>query len=265
MKTKTLALLAIVITLLMCGGCRTAAEQGTVAVETNYGKVVQVHEAGDPFTTFSAGSTSFEVDMRDHLDGIDCEGITSDNAPFFMKIDVVYHPIHDKVSEYVTAFGFDDMERTKRRWNVLNQLVKNSARNATSGKYDAYALRANQSAVLQAIEQELKGKMASEMSIELVSVGMEIQPKFLDSRIDDAANQVVAAQKMKQAEQQYKEAAQIRLEKEQIQNQIFASSPQAFELRKLELQRDTAEAWSKHQGTLIFGGATQLQVPIGGK
>jgi len=266
---KRLLLIAVVaIAATSMTGCYTAAEQGTVAVETKYGKIVQVHRAGDWFTTFGAGSTSFEVDMRNHMDGVDFIGVTKDNASFYMKVDVVYHPTDNdqEIGAYTTAFGFDPDERDGRRWNVLQQLVKNACRDATAGKYDAYDLKAAQSKILADIQTGLAGPFKSEMHLDIASVGMEIAPQFQDPRIDDAANQVVAAQKLKQAAEAQKAAAETLFEKAQIDNKIYTQSPQAFEIRKLELQKDIAQAWAGHQGTLIFGnsGSMQYQVP-GGK
>lgn len=249
-------------------GCYTAAEQGTVQVETKYGKIVQVHRAGDWFTTFGAGSTSFEVDMRNHMDGVDYVGVTKDNANFYMKVDVVYHPIDNdqEIGAYTTAFGFDPNERNGRRWGVLNQLVKNACRDATAGRYDAYDLKAAQSKIIEDVKNSLAAGFKTEMHLDISSIGMEIPPQFSDGRIDDAANQVVAAQKLKQAAEAQKAAAETLFEKAQIDNKIYTQSPQAFELEKLKIQKDIAQAWSEHQGTLIFGnsGSMQYQIP-GGK
>ena len=236
-------------------------------IETSWGKIVTIHEPGDMFLCASPGCEANEIDLRDHKDGIDCGGVTKDNIAFYMKVDVVFKPKRDEIIKYIELFGAenDKGERDARRWNVLQQHVMNACRNATSGKYDAYQVRAQQSAILADMQTELTTKLAAEMAIHLSSVGMEIQPQFNDRRIDHAANAVVAAQKTKEAEQQYKEAAQIKLEREQIQNQIYSQTPQAFEIRKLEIQKDIAQAWSQHQGPLVFGGGgLQIQVP-GGK
>lgn len=260
---------------ILSSACNYASEQGTVSVEVTQGKVVKVHEPGETYTTFGPYTTGYEVDLRNHMDGVDIQGVTTDNAPFYMKIDVVYHPLHvpnagpdnDPLVKYLSAFGFEADPRSARRWGVLAQLVKNAARDATSGKYDAYALRAKQAEFLAAIQTELAEKFKNELFCEVVSVGMEIQPQFNDPRIDQAANAVVAAKKEQEAQQALKAAAQTRLEKEQIQNQIYTSSPQAYQLALLDKQKDIAQAWSAHQGTLIFGSGTsfQLQVPTGGK
>lgn len=271
--------LLLVITLaVLASGCNYAREQGTVSVEVTAGKVVQIHEPGDTYSTFGAYTTAYEVDIRQHLDGVDIQGVTKDNAPFYMKIDIVYKPIHlvgsapdqDPLTKYIQAFGLDNEQRAVRRWGVLSQLVKNAARDAASGKYDAYELRANQAKVLADVQQELAEKFKNELFCEISSVGMEIQPQFSDPKIDEAANNVVAAKKQKDAEQAWKDAAQIRLEKQQIENQVWTSSPQAFELEKLKWQagmvRDLSQGIANHQGTLILDPSAmrqlQLQSPL---
>lgn len=265
---RHLLLVVVLVSMaLLSIGCTSASEQGTVMVETNYGKIVTVHQPGDVFSCMSYGCDYFPVDLRDHMDGVDCNGVTKDNIAFYMKVDVVYKPDANKVPEYVSLFGAenDDNQRDARRFSVLKQHVMNACRNATSGKYDAYGLRAQQSLILAEIYNELKPKMEGEMHLLLNSVGMEIQPQFNDPRIDAAANAVVEAQKRKEAEQQFKEAAQIKLEKEQIENQIYAQSQQAYEIRKLELQVEIAKAWAGHQGSLVFGSGSGVQVQVGGQ
>lgn len=263
---RRISLLAMVAFVALSAAC-TSSQQGEVQVETKYGKIVAIHRAGDYFTTFGAGSTSFPVNMRNHMDGVDFTGVTKDNATFYMKVDVVYHPIDNdgEIGSYVTAFGYDETERAGRRWAVLNQLVKNACRDATAGKYDAYDVKAAQSKIVADIHAALLPSFKTEMHLDIASVGMEIAPQFSDSRIDDAANQVVAAQKLKQAAEAQKAAAQTNLEKAQIDNQIYTQSPQAFELKKLEWQAYTAQQWSHHQGTLIFGNSQGIQVHTGGQ
>lgn len=279
MKRITLLLIVGLFALTGSACARYAEEQGTVSVEVTQGKIVKIHEPGEWYTTFGPYTTGYEVDLRNHMDGVDIQGVTKDNAPFYMKIDIVYRPMHipnadlgtDPLAKYLSAFGFDDQQRAARRWGVLGQLVKNAARDATSGKYDAYELRANQAKVLADIKTELDPKFAGELFCEISSVGMEIQPQFSDPNIDQAANNVVAAKKTKDAEQAWKEAAQIRLEKQQIENQVWNSSPQAFELEKLKWQagmvRDFSQGMAQHQGTLILDPSVlrqlQFQTPLG--
>lgn len=253
----------------LTGACSSASEQGTVLVETSWGKIVQVHEPGDMFTCLSPGCATYEVDLRDHMDGVDCAGVTSDNIPFYMKVDVVHRPIKDRVAEYISLFGADTEGRSQKRWNVLRQHVGNACRNATSGRFNAYDLRAKQGEVLASIQAELTPKLSTEMALSLSSVGMEIQPQFNDPRIDEAANAVVAAKKQKEAEDALKAAADVRAERQQVEAKIFAN-PNAMKIEELklmlEIERVRADGIKHHQGTLIIGApSTQVQIPLGGK
>lgn len=264
-------LLVLVAMTFLTGACNSASEQGTVMVETSWGKIVKVHQPGEYFSCLSPGCDSYSVDLRDHMDGVDCAGVTSDNIAFYMKVDVVYKPVHDRVAEYISLFGADNDEgqRDGKRWNVLRQHVGNACRNATSGKYTAYDLRAQQSAVLASIQTELAPKLQTEMALHLSSVGMEIQPQFNDPRIDEAANAVVAAKKEKEAEDARKAAADVRAERQQVEAKIFAN-PNAMKIEELKLQLEIEKVRShgiaSHQGTLIIGSTpTQVQIPGGGK
>ena len=273
MKTRLLA--GLIALLVLTTACQNASEQGTVMVETSWGKIVQIHEPGHYFSCLSPGCDYYPVDLRDHMDGVDCSGVTKDNIAFYMKVDVVYKPIHDRVSEYISLFGAenDESQRDKKRWNVLKQHVSNACRNATSGKYDAYQLRAQQSSILAEMYNELSTKLSTEMALQLSSVGMEIQPQFTDARIDDAANAVVAAQKKKEAEQALKDAAAIAADRQQLEAKIYAN-PAALRIEELklllQLEQARAQGIGQHQGTLIlnYGNTAtplQMQLPSGGK
>ena len=250
--------------------CSYASEQGTVAVETSYGQIVAIHEPGQTFSCMSYGCEEYEVDLREHADGVPCNGVTSDNIPFYMKVNVVHRPIKEALKEHLAQYGLDKDARSSKRWAVLEQHVANACRNATSGKYNAYDLRAKQSEILSAIQAELTSKLRDEMKLHLSSVGMETQPQFADQRIDDAANAVVAAQKQKEAEDALKAAADVRAERQQIEARIYAN-PLAYKIEELKLLKEIeqvrADGIARHQGTLILGqsGVTpQIQI-TGGK
>lgn len=269
MKQRLLVTLILAVASLT--GCSYAEEQGTVSVETSYGKIVAIHEPGESFSCMGYGCQEYDVDLRDHLDGVPCFGVTSDNIPFYMKVNVVHKPIKDKLSEHLTLFGLDKDTRSSKRWGVLEQYVSNACRNATSGKYNAYELRSKQSEILGTMYAELVPKLDEGMKLHLSSVGMETQPQFQDSRIDDAANAVVAAQKQKEAEDALKAAANVRAERQQIEAKIYAN-PLAYKIEELKLLKEIeqvrADGIARHQGTLILGSpgvSTQVQLGAGGK
>lgn len=250
-------------------GCSYAEEQGTVQVETSYGQIVAIHEPGQTFSCWGYGCEEYSVDLRSHTDGVDCNGVTSDNIPFYMKVNVVHNPIKDSLKEHLSQFGLDKQTREGKRWSVLKQHVQNACRNSTSGKYNAYDLRARQSEVLGTMFQELVPKFKDEMKLHLSSVGMEIQPQFADPRIDEAANSVVAAQKQKEAEDALKAAADVRAERQQIEAKIYAN-PLAYKIEELKLMKEIeqvrAEGIARHQGTLILGQSSVTpQLTIGGQ
>lgn len=247
--------LLLILTVLMIG-CSYAEEQGTVQVETSYGQIVAIHEPGQTFSCWGYGCEEYSVDLRDHTDGVDCAGVTSDNIPFYMKVNIVHKPIKDQLKEHLSQFGLAKETRESKRWSVLEQHVQNACRNATSGKYTAYDLRAKQGEILATMHVELVDRLREEMKLHLGSVGMEIQPQFSDPRIDEAANAVVAAQKQKEAEDALKAAADVKAERQQIEAKIY-SNPLAYKIEELKLLKEIeqvrAEGIARHQGTLILG------------
>lgn len=266
---RVLGLLVALVLTTLGTGCSYAEEQGTVQVETSYGQIVAIHEPGQTFSCLGWGCEEYSVDLRDHTDGVDCAGVTSDNIPFYMKVNVVHKPIKEQLKDHLSQFGLDKDTRAEKRWSVLKQHVQNACRNSTSGRFDAYGLRAKQGEILNSMYGELLPKLKDEMKLHLSSVGMDIQPQFADARIDEAANAVVAAQKEKEAEDARKAAADVRAQRQQIEAQIYAN-PNAMKIEELklllEIEKVRAQGIASHQGTLIIGSSTpQIQIPSGGK
>jgi hypothetical protein len=266
---KQTMLTMIVIATALGSACSYASEQGTVAVETSYGQIVAIHEPGQTFSCWGYGCDEYEVDLREHADAVGCNGVTSDNIPFYMKVNVVHRPIRDLLKDHLSQYGLDKETRSSKRWAVLEQHVSNACRNATSGKYNAYDLRSKQGDIINAIQAELTPKLKDEMKLHLSSVGMETQPQFADQRIDEAANAVVAAQKEKEAEAARKDAANIKAERQQIEAKIY-ENPLAYKIEELRLLKEIEQVRSdgiaRHQGTLILGqtGVTP-QLQLGGQ
>jgi hypothetical protein len=253
--------LALVALTVFAAGCNSA-NQGSVQVETKWGKIVNVHQPGDWFTTWSPGAASYEVDMRPWNEDIQVHTATKDNAALVIHLKVTGQIKGDLVSQYLTTFGFDQKDRETKRNQMETGAVQTVGRDAVV-LHDAYSVFAEQDAIQNFMTEKLKVFFADRMYSHLLSVQIIDKPTFDNKEIEEAASKVVAAQKLKQAQEQYKQAAQIELEKNQIINQIYVSSPQAYQLALLEKQKDIASAWAAHQGPLVFGGGGnfQLQVP----
>lgn len=257
---KHIKLLSLLFLALFAGACNSA-QQGAVSIETYYGKVQEVHQPGDWYTTWSPGYEAWDVDIKPWADDVTVHVGTSDNAGLKLTIKVVGRVKNDPIAilAYVEKFGLEVEARHAKRWQIESGAVQTITRDAVA-KHTAYNLYKEQQTIQTEITERLKEVFANELFSELVSVQITDRPDFDNDEIENAASRVVAAQKQKEAEQQYKEAAQIKLEKEQIQNQIYSQSPQAYEIRKLELRVEEAKAWSAHQGSLVFGSGSQVLV-----
>lgn len=255
-------LLLIVALAVFASACNNA-EQGTVMVETKWGGVVTTHQSGEWFTTWGPGAAAYAVDLKPWTDDIIVHTGTSDNAGLRIQLKVTGKIKPDSVINYVATFGLDPEQRHARRYQIETGAVQTIARDAIA-LHSAYNIYKEQQSVQTLIFERLKPFYEQYLFAELVSVQITERPDFDNDDIETAASKVVAAQKMKEAEQQYKEAAQIRLEKNQIENQIYAQSPQAFELEKLKLQGQIAQAWASHQGALVFG-SNNVQTQLTGQ
>ncbi len=245
-------------------GCNQA-NQGAVSVETKWGKIVKIHQPGDWYTTMSPGSAAYDADMKPWADDITVHVGTSDNAGLKLTIKVVGKVKNDNTNiyNYLDKFGLDVEPRHAKRWQIESGAVQTITRDAVA-LHSAYNIYKEQQTIQNAIQERLVQTFATELFSDLVSVQIIDRPDFDNDDIENAASRVVAAQKEKEAQEQYKQAAQIELEKNQIINQIYTSSPQAFELKKLEWQKYIAEAWSRNNAPLVFGGNNlQIQVPTG--
>lgn len=257
-------LLAVLALAFLAVGCNNAT-QGKVSVETYYGAVHAVHQPGEWYTTMSPGYEAHDVDTTPFTDDITVHVGTKDNAGLKLNIKVVSQVGTDteNIKKYVGRFGMDQEIRHKKRVELISGHVQTITRDAV-GTHDAYSLYKEQAKIQQYIEEQLRPFLATQVFATLVSAQITDRPDFDNDEIEQAASRVVAAQKQKEAEQQYKEAAQTRLEKNQIENQIYSQSPQAYQLALLEKQREIAQAWSQHQGPLVFGGGT-VQMQLTGK
>jgi hypothetical protein len=260
---KQIKLLLILSLVLFAGACNSA-NQGAVSIETYYGKVQRVHQPGDWYTTWSPGYEAWDVDIKPWADDVTVHVGTSDNAGLKLTIKVVGRVKNDNAAilAYVEKFGLEVESRHSKRWQIESGAVQTITRDAVA-KHTAYNLYKEQQTIQNEITERLKEVFDRELFSELVSVQITDRPDFDNDDIENAASKVVAAQKQKEAEQQWLEAARIKLEKEQVTNQIYASSPQAFQIRMRELAVEEARAWSQHQGPLSFNGGTStlLQVP----
>jgi hypothetical protein len=255
MKNKilvTIFMFAIVITQ---AGCWVTADEGTVKVQTVYGKISRIVRASDGgiYTWYTIGDDYYPVNLRAKTEEVDITASSKDNAALTLKVSVTYHVADgdENIMAYVRKFGLDERERAERLGQILRGQVNTETKNSIAN-FDAYSLLANQEQIQKGLQETLKPIFSQSLLVDLESVQIIGRPDFVDDRIEQSASQVVANQKLKEASQAALEAARIDAERKQVEAQSYAN-PALLEIRKLELQKEIAEAWSKHQGTLVLG------------
>jgi hypothetical protein len=244
-----------------CGGCSWREPvEGTVEVKTIYGNIVRIIRPSDGGVWENWwGDDYYTVGLQNKTtEQIAVKASSKDNAGLVFTVQVSYRTKSDdeNIKEYVRKFGLNAEEREKRTQQALSGQINTEVKNAVIA-YDAYSILANQSAIQKQIEDRLKPILESQFNCEFISLQIIGRPDFEDDRIEQAASQVVANQKLKEANQALLEAAKIDQEKKQVEAQTYAN-PTLFEIRKLELQKEIAAEWSKHQGTLVFGGNSPM-------
>jgi hypothetical protein len=263
MKNKILVAMCLISIVLTQAGCWVTADEGTVQVQTVYGKISRIIRASDGgvYTFQTLGDDYYPVNLRAKTEEIEINASSKDNAALVMKVAVTYHvgDRDDNIMAYVRKFGLDDKERADRLGQILRGQVNTETKNSIAN-FDAYALLANQEQIQKGLQETLRPIFSQHLLVDLESVQIIGRPDFIDDKIEQSASQVVANQKLKEASQAALEAAKIDAERKQVEAQTYANSA-LLELRKLELQREIAEAWSKHQGTLVLGDSkTTVQV-----
>lgn len=256
----------------MTTACWEEVQEGTVEVKTMQGQVQKVMRPGNNGYHNVWGDEYFTVSLRSNTIPVTVTASTKDNAALTMVLNVTFRVKEDDQSilAYVRKFGLVNEApdaghvgpRDYTRDVILAGQVNTEAKNAIT-EYDAYSLLANQESVQSKVTEKLRGIMDQQLYLTLESVQIIGRPDFLDDRIEQAASSVVTNQKLKEASQAGLEADKIEAERKQVQAVTYAN-PLLFEIRKLELQKDIAQAWAAHQGALVFGSPSGLQIS-GGK
>jgi hypothetical protein len=253
----TLLLFGLVTLLSGCGGCSWREPvEGTVEVKTIYGNISRIIRPSDGGVWENWwGDDYYTVGLQNKTtDPIAVKGSSKDNAGLILTVQVSYRTKSEDehIKDYVRKFGLRAEEREPRVVSALTGQINTEVKNAVI-QFGAYDILANQGAIQKQIEERLKPILTEQFNCEFISLQIIGRPDFEDDRIEQAASAVVANQKLKEANQMLLEAARIDQEKKQVEAQTYAN-PALFEIRKLELQKEIAAEWSKHQGTLVFGG-----------
>lgn len=262
---RHLFILVLVFSTIFTAGCWVTAEQGTVQYQTIWDVPATIirPESGGIWTIAVFGGAYYPVSLKSMTtDTITVQAQSKDNARLTLPIQITYHLKNDDtaIREHLGQYGLDEKAREASFIKVLIGHVNTETRNAVAD-YDAYSLMANQGAIQQTIFTRLKVIMEQQLRQELESVQLLGAPDFENNDIETAASRVVANQKLKQAADAAQEAAKVETETKKIQAQNF-ENPKIYALEMQKLEVNKAEAWSKHQGTLIFGGNQGVQVQI---
>jgi len=254
-----------VFVILMCviatqTACWVTAQEGTVQVRTINDRIDLIirPDSGGVYSWNVWWDQYYPVSLQAKTTEIDVTASSKDNAALTLKVSVTYHTAtsNEAIESYVRKFGLSADERETRLSQILKGQVNTETKNAVA-EFDAYGILANQEAIQNKIREKLLPIFTNQMYLELESVQILGRPDFLDDRIEQAASQVVANQKLKEAAQAGLEAARVNAQQKQVEAQTFAN-PALLEIRKLELQKEIAAEWRQHNGTLVFGNSSML-------
>lgn len=240
--------------------CWVTAQEGTVQVRTINDRIDLIirPDSGGVYSWNVWWDQYYPVSLQAKTTEIDVTASSKDNAALTLKVSVTYHTAtsNEAIEAYVRKFGLGADERETRLSQILKGQVNTETKNAVA-EFDAYGILANQEAIQNNVREKLLPIFTNQMYLELESVQILGRPDFLDDRIEQAASQVVANQKLKEAAQAGLEAARVNAQQKQVEAQTYAN-PALLEIRKLELQKEIAAEWRQHNGTLVFGNSSML-------
>lgn len=256
-KFTSICLLTLVIA--SQTACWTTPSSGSVEIQTIWAKPNQVVRPPGIWTITTLGDDYHEISLRASTKESDVTASTKDNAALTIKVAATFKVFDNdgKIIQYANTFGFTSEEREARLVPILLGQLNTEVKNAIAG-YDAYRLLASQEAIQKSIFDKLKPIFENQLFLQLESIQIIGRPDFLDDRIETAASAVIANSKLKEAAEAALAAARVDAERKAVESQTFAQSPALLKIRELELQKETAEAWARHQGTLVFGGSSPL-------
>lgn len=261
MKKQTIAVMLILA--ITQTACWVTAEEGTVQVRTINDKIDLVirPESGGVYSWNVWWDAYYPVSVQAKTSEVDVTASSKDNAALTMKVAVTYRTKNEDgaITEYLRKFGLDDKARNDRFNPILAGQVNTETKNAVA-EFDAYGILANQEAIQSRLTEKLTPIFANQMMLELESVQIIGRPDFLDDRIEQAASQVVANQKLKEAAQAGLEADKVEAERQQVRARTY-ENPALLQIRKLELQVEIAREWRQHNGTLVFGNSQMITTP----
>ncbi len=254
---KRLLILTGLVMALFSGCYWRQPSEGTVEVKTIYGQATDVIAASDGGVYEDSygwhwRDDYFEVNLRAKTETFSVSASSKDNAGLTIPISITYSIPGDKnnVIAYVKKFGLTEEERKERRTPVIKSRIEDITRKNTA-KFDAYELLISQQGIQQEALKDLESIFTQQMhaKIESVVVG---KPDFIDDGIEVAGSRVVAAKKREEEEGALKKAAETKRQRLEIEARTFENPKMyALEVQKLSIQE--AQAWAKHQGTLVFG------------
>jgi len=243
-------------------GCWQTAKEGTVEIQTIWDKMTKIIRASDGGVSSwsTIGDDYYTVSLLSQTTEADVQASSKDNAGLSIKIAVTYHLKNsdEAIENHVRKFGLVEKTRNEQFSRVLVGQLNTETKNAIA-EYDAYGILANQEAIQSRISEKMKPILETQLGQEIESIQIIGRPDFVDDRIEQAASQVVANQKLKQAAEAGLEASKVNAQQKQVEAATYAN-PALLEIRKLELQVEIAREWRQHSGTLVFGGNSPVMV-----
>lgn len=196
----SLAILAVAF-LVVYTSARINAEAGTVVIQSVGGRAAQVirPEHGSVSTLWTSGESYHVYDLQTKTHTVEVSGTSKEGAAFKVKLFVIYKPLatDESIRNYFTKYGIKEKPDAG-----IVPIIAGYLNNQTVGelvKYSAYDIAENLSVVQTDLIENTKPVFEQQFMIELQTLYFIDRPVFDDGKIEAAAAEAAAHEKLKAA------------------------------------------------------------------
>jgi hypothetical protein len=195
-----LATIIVALIIIFVSG-RIQADDGTVVIQSIDGNVSRVIRPahGSVSTLWTTGEKYYVYNLQTRTHTVDVSGTSKEGAAFKIKLFVIYKPLptDESIRNYFVKYGFSE----KGDAGIVpilsvylnNQVVKELV------KYSAYDIAASLNTVQTDLINASKADLAEQFMAQIETLYFIDRPIFDDPKIEAAAAEAVAKEKLKAA------------------------------------------------------------------
>lgn len=202
-KNRILAGLAILIVALIIifVSAHVIAEDGTVVIQSVEGTAAKIIRPahGSVSTLWTSGEKYYVYDLKTKTQTIEVSGTSREGAAFKIKLFVIYKPLEtdESIKGYFAKYGIDE-KSDKGIEPILSGYLNNRTVKELV-KYSAYDITPSLNIIQSDLIKTAKPELEEQFMTELQTLYFIDRPVFDDGKIEAAAAEAAAHEKLKVA------------------------------------------------------------------